>query len=502
MITPEWLDKLTENLEVHKQLQDSILKDIVRRIAKTDFTITESAKWQIEKLNAAGKCYEDIVRDVKAAFPEMEKEIQKAFEDAGAEVFNYSDSVLENAGYVPEEFRKLSAAMRNVLQAAATKTFGEVKNLVGTTASIGQNTFISACELAHQQIVSGAFSYTQAIANAVKQAAPKSGYVQYPSGARTTVETAVRRAVMTGTNQTGARLQEMRLDETGHDLVEVTAHFGARPSHAEWQGGVYSRSGKHPDYDSFEVTGYGTIEGLCGVNCNHGFYMYFEGSKRNYTDEELKKMRDAAVEVDGKQVPVYKAIQKQRAFERSVKDEKRKCVGLAELAKASGDRRYNSDFDRASARLKQKEAQLDAWCRKTGLTKEPSRTSVYGFDRSVSSMAVQGNKRELAKYTKYLYNKDGTVYVTDKMSKTVLKYKPFAVVDVPRKGGGIDRNIYDEKGYQIKQVSNHNHGNPKMHPFGNNGEHYHDYVWIDEKANRSEAKELTDLEKKEHGDLL
>ena len=32
----------------------------------------------------------------------------------------------------------------------------------------------------------------------------------------------------------------MRMNEMECDLVEVTSHFGARPSHVEWQGQVYS----------------------------------------------------------------------------------------------------------------------------------------------------------------------------------------------------------------------------------------------------------------------
>lgn len=34
-------------------------------------------------------------------------------------------------------------------------------------------------------------------------------------------------------NQTALRLQDARADEMGADLVEVSAHAGARPSHAQ-----------------------------------------------------------------------------------------------------------------------------------------------------------------------------------------------------------------------------------------------------------------------------
>ena len=39
------------------------------------------------------------------------------------------------------------------------------------------------------------------------------------------------------------KTREVLADELEVDLVEVTAHGGARPSHAKWQGQVFSRNG-------------------------------------------------------------------------------------------------------------------------------------------------------------------------------------------------------------------------------------------------------------------
>lgn len=33
-------------------------------------------------------------------------------------------------------------------------------------------------------------------------------------------------------------------EDLGCDLMEITAHYGARPSHAEWQGKIVSLSGR------------------------------------------------------------------------------------------------------------------------------------------------------------------------------------------------------------------------------------------------------------------
>lgn len=97
-------------------------------------------------------------------------------------------------------------------------------------------------------------------------------------------------------------LQLARMEEMDCEFVEVTAHEGARPTHAVWQGRVYHRGGAvvHDGerYEDFETaTGYGTGPGLCGWNCRHNFYPFYPGvSVRNYTDERL-------AELDARNIP-------------------------------------------------------------------------------------------------------------------------------------------------------------------------------------------------------
>lgn len=92
--------------------------------------------------------------------------------------------------------------------------------------------------------------------------------IDYASGARVRADAALRRHLVTQANQARNDVLMHRMDEWGHDLVYTTAHFGARPTHAVWQGRVFSRSGSSPDYPPLaESTGYGTAGGLCGANC-------------------------------------------------------------------------------------------------------------------------------------------------------------------------------------------------------------------------------------------
>lgn len=79
---------------------------------------------------------------------------------------------------------------------------------------------------------------------------------------------------------------------------------------------------------------------------------------------------------------------------------------------------------------------------------------------------------------------------------------PNGITQIRRRNGGIDRNYYDENGRQIKQISNHNHGNPKKHPYGERGEHAHDYIY--DEAGRLKSRpirKLTEDERKENSDF-
>lgn len=86
---------------------------------------------------------------------------------------------------------------------------------------------------------------------------------------------------------------------------------------------------------------------------------------------------------------------------------------------------------------------------------------------------------------------------------TDINGKPNSITQKESSKGDIERNYYDESGKQIKQIANNNHGKPKKHPYGKNGEHAHDYIY-DESGNLIDRpmRELTDSERTENGDIL
>jgi hypothetical protein len=93
---------------------------------------------------------------------------------------------------------------------------------------------------------------------------------------------------MTGIGQTTGQICLANARELGCDLMEITAHAGARTSHAAWQGQVVSLSDRK-GYLFLSDIGYGTGDGFKGWHCRHDWYPYFCGT-RMYDEKKLKQM--------------------------------------------------------------------------------------------------------------------------------------------------------------------------------------------------------------------
>lgn len=190
------------------------------------------------------------------------------------------------------------------------------------------------------------------------------------------LESAVRMNIITGVNQTCGKLQELRADEMGWDLMEITAHSGARPEHAHWQGKIVSRSGQK-GYLSLRDIGYGEATGFKGINCRHDWYPYYKGSARTYTQKELNKWKNEKVEYNGKKISKYEAIQKQRYFERKIRQNKKDLKAQQAILTSNDEnidiKQVQDEIRNIKANEKANREALDNFLKQTGLRKDNSR---------------------------------------------------------------------------------------------------------------------------------
>lgn len=400
MLTPEQLAHCADDIiNLYSQLEEEIVRDIARRIAKTGI-MTDTGIWQAQHMQELGTLHSDVLSSVAKYCDRTESELKKLFEDAGVTATEYDNEIYRQNGLNPKSL-KVSDVQMQLLEAGFKKTQGNLSNLTLTTAVSSQTSFINACSLAELKASSGAFTPQQAIADAIRQVAQDGAFVIYPSGHRDRLDVAVRRNVMTGIGQTTGQICLANAQELGCDLMEITAHAGARPSHAAWQGQIVSLSGQR-GYLSLSDIGYGTGDGFKGWNCRHDWYPYFEGSSRMYSAKDLEELNAKNIEYpDGSMHTLYEAEQQQRAFERKIRATKRTLAACDEALNNLSDeqllQKLEKNFSHYSSKLKRQESELNSFCNKTGLLKDNSRSQAYGFGRSTAQKAVWRKKKTVAK---------------------------------------------------------------------------------------------------------
>lgn len=359
---------------IYSNLELQIIEEIATRIANFGYANTVVIN-DIKIAQEMGILYQDIVELVAEYNNTSYEEVNRIFTEASETSLSYDDEIYKEAGLDPKPLAQ-SESIKQIMNAAIQRTSGNLQNLCMTTANTAQTQFYNAINSAYMFTSTGVKSYTQAILDEIKNISKQGAIIQYPSGARRSVESAVRMNVITAINQNCGKLQELRADELGWDLMEITAHSGARPEHARWQGKIVSRSGRK-GYLSLDDIGYGTATGFKGINCRHDWSPYYKDSTRAYTQKELNKWKTEKVTYNGKEISMYEATQKQRYFERKIRQDK-KDLKAQQAILTSNNKDINieevqTEIRNIKAIQRQHNAQLNDFLNQTELRKDNSR---------------------------------------------------------------------------------------------------------------------------------
>lgn len=343
---PEILDALPEELaELYRGLEDTLLTEICSRLKLRD-ELNEVTVQDIKALRSHGIDLKEIKKAIRKTTGISEQKLKKLLDDVVKRNQKYYTELIDLAHITQPEtlvdiedtwaiYEQTKQTMRNLTQSMGF--------LVGNMMLKPARAYQWALDNAEMQIQSGAISYNQAIANAVRRLAENGiKVVDYESGHRDSIDVAARRAVMTGVNQINRKYSEQSMDFLQTDLVSVEAHAGARDidgpkgfeNHKKWQGQIYrwaKFTKKYPnaskkDYPDFERTcGIGDVQGILGANCRHSWTAFVEDvMEPTYTDEQLAHIDDdLGCTFDGKEYTAYEATQMQRRIERQIIKQKR-----------------------------------------------------------------------------------------------------------------------------------------------------------------------------------
>lgn len=384
MMPPEYLDEAVEEvLQGYQALNELMIKDLAKELATFDRGMDVEV-WKIQRLSQSPMIYERMVKRIVRLTPLTEEAIRNSLTRAGFLSAKLDLGIYEMAGRGLEYSIETSPAILQLMEAQIIKTQGVLNNLTMTTANTTQAQFIASVTNAAMQVETGALPYTKAIREAIKSLPLGMSKVLYSSGHSDHLDVATRRAIVTSVGQTASRVSLKLMEELECDLVEVSAHGASRPEHAEWQGKVFTRGGRHKKYKDFEKeTGFGTGAGLCGWNCRHTFFPYFEGiSTKAYTDKQLRAYERDTLSVGGKQITQYEARQVQRSIERDIRSAKRSQAAFTgalegakdpELLKELREGENESKRDKLDAQKRMRE-----FIKETGLYRRSDRESVKG----------------------------------------------------------------------------------------------------------------------------
>lgn len=372
----EYKNRMANKIAAHYvELEERIIQDIVRRIVKTG-EVTSTADWQINRLKIIGYSSEDIEKMLKTtlnkSYPEMFELYDKVINWEYVRNKDLYEQV--NAEYIPFEKNKhLNQAINWIAQQSLedleniTRSLGFYLDINGkkTMTPLSQ-VYTEHLDRACFDIVSGAFDYNSVLRRTVTQLT-NSGLrtIDYASGWHNRVDVAARRAVMTGLSQITGKITDYNAKKLGTEYFEVAWHAGARPTHAVWQGKVWTKE------QLVSVCGLGTVTGLLGANCYHEYYPFFPGiSERNWTDqwlEEKNQEENKPKEFQGKEYTVYEAKQRQRQMETAMRAQREKVRAL---------QKGKADQDEILAHKMKYQGQLNEYARfskKMGLRQERER---------------------------------------------------------------------------------------------------------------------------------
>ena len=361
-------------IEIYQNLELQIIEEIATRIANYGYANTVVLN-DIKIAQEMGFLYQDIIKLVAEYNNTTYENVNQIFYEAGEKTLKFDDKIYTEAGLNPTPLKQ-SESIKQIMNANIIRTAGNLQNLCMTTATTGQTQFVNAINNAYLYTSTGVKSYTKAIIDEIKTLGQQGAVIQYPSGRKRSIESAVRMNIVTAINQNCGQLQFARADELGWDLMEITAHSGARPSHAEWQGKIVSRSGQK-GYLSLSDIGYGTATGFKGINCKHDWHPYRKGSIRAYNNEQLSKWKNEKVTYNGKQYSKYDATQIQRKIERQIRQDK-KDLKAQQAILTSNNKNINieevqAEIRRIRATQREHSTQLNDFLNQTGLNKDNSR---------------------------------------------------------------------------------------------------------------------------------
>ena len=409
-LTPNEILKLSEPVEqVYSNIVDALLINMGKHFNSGHSLSTE--QWEIRKLAELGQLNKESIEIIasltgqnkelitaalenavymatKDIEPELKKAVQKgAIQNAAADNVIASQSIVQalNA-YEQQAMDKLNLVNTTMLES----TLAQYRKVITNTVNIERQMKAAqeVLNIATGKVITGTESRQQALRQALSQI-HKEGITGFYDriGRKWSPEAYVNMDIRTTVHNTAIEAVKTRQEDYGVDIFRVSRHSGARPLCYPYQGRYFSWNnksgtftdgeGKRHRYSPISSTSYGKPAGLFGINCGHHPITMIPGvSIPRDRPEQDKEENDK----------VYAESQEQRRLEREIRYSKQKAA----MMEAAGDK---EGFEKEAVKIRKKQADYNAFCKKTGRTKRLDRTQVFDYNKSISGKVTSINRK-------------------------------------------------------------------------------------------------------------
>lgn len=405
MLTPDYFYGKSDKLvEMYQELEDWIIKDIAMRLMKSG-ELSGTADRELWKLQQMGLHNTEIVKRISQVTGKSRDEVRRLLRDSVMTSFSDDVDVLEKLMDIQTPLQNNAAIM--AMNAEMMKTFGELSNLTRTTMMQTQTDLLNMLNEVDYRVASGMQSYSSAVCEVLDRYAQSGVVIDYPTGARRSLEAAVRCCIVTSMNQTSAQVTNQYIAQGGIEYVLVSAHMGARhdkkhpeglQSHDHWQGKVYKIVGRDEDtpnlleatgYSIDPATGQGKVVnplGLHGYNCRHSHKPWDKSLRNPYLDKD----GNPKIDVHESQ-KLYDKQQQQRAMERAIRQTKRELLAkqaeLDGIAETDVKEMLQPQYDQLAYKLRMQNKKYHEYCEANDLQTQADRIKVAGYKKKQSAVA-------------------------------------------------------------------------------------------------------------------
>lgn len=351
-------------IEIYLKLERFLLDSVGETLGNgKGVKLKDVAKWKSDKLremnNLQNKQMQAVRQVSSIANPKMKQMIREVAKTEGIKATNeIKDALpLKTAVSVSD-----SANVARVINEQNIEALTRLELMNSTMLKQTSIMYLESITQATNEFIAGRDTLEQALVNVAKKQSENGVTAMIDKrGARWSTEAFVNMTVKNTQKNVAVKVQDARFDDYDVDLVEVSSHVGSRPTHIEYQGRIYSRSGKSDKYPPLSSTTYGKIDGIVtGINCDHRLYVYVEGIsvQRHYPFDKKAS------------IAIYKESQRQRLLERNIRKAKQQ-LSILQSMKAN-----EKDLKDARRIVSHRQAKMRQFINKTGRTRRYNREKI------------------------------------------------------------------------------------------------------------------------------